>query len=117
MPTVVVASHTRRTLVKQAFRTSILAGVVVLGVMLTPAAAQTASLKAEALKDWGDLKTTMAKIVAEMPDDKFSFKPTPAQQTFAERTVHVSTANVRFLGALGAKAVAPMIDAKATTKE
>jgi uncharacterized damage-inducible protein DinB len=84
----------------------------------TPAAsAQSASLQAEVLKDWIALKDTMHKITAEMPADKFSFKPTPAQQSFGERVVHVANANVYFLGLLGGNATKPTIDPKATTKE
>jgi hypothetical protein len=84
--------------------------------MLRPAAAQSPSIQAELIKDWTGLKTTMDKIVAEMPDDKFGFKPTPAQQNFGERVVHVAQTNV-FLGALlGGKAEKPKIDPKATTK-
>ena len=32
------------------------------------------------LKDWNDLKGTMAKIAAAMPEDKFKFKPTDPQR-------------------------------------
>jgi len=102
--------------VKHAVRTSILAAAVFAIGMLRPAAAQNPSIQAELLKDWSGLKTTMDKIVSEMPDDKFGFKPTPAQQTFAERTVHIAQVNVGLLGALGGKAAKPMIDAKAATK-
>jgi hypothetical protein len=86
-----------------------IAGVFVLG-FLSPSAsgqAQTTgvSLQAELLKDWIGLKETMHKIAAEMPADKYSFKATPAQQTFGERTVHVATTNVYFLGLLGGTAL------------
>jgi len=75
------------------------------------------SLQAELLKDWIGLKETMHKIAAEMPADKYSFKPTPAQETFGERTVHVATTNVYFLGLLGGTATKPTIDPKATSKD
>lgn len=78
---------------------------------------KNASLQAEMLKDWIGLKETMHKIAAEMPADKFGFKPTPAQETFGERTVHVATTNVYFLGLLGGTAPKPTIDPKATGKE
>jgi uncharacterized damage-inducible protein DinB len=100
--------------VKQSFRTLVFVSSFVLGAL--PAAAQQASLQAEMLKDWTDLKATMNKIASEMPEDKFTAKPTPAQQTFGERVMHVAQVNVRFLGAFGAKATAPTIDAKITTK-
>jgi uncharacterized damage-inducible protein DinB len=77
------------------------------------------SVKAEMLKDWSGLKDTMTKIANEMPADKFNAKPTPAQQSFAERVVHIAQVNNRFLGAVGGTAKAPAVDAKAAamTKE
>jgi uncharacterized damage-inducible protein DinB len=77
----------------------------------------TPSLQAELLKDWTGLKETMHQIAAEMPADKYSFKPTEAQQSFGERTVHVATANVYFLSLLGGSATKPTIDPKATSKD
>jgi uncharacterized damage-inducible protein DinB len=95
-------------------------GVFVVGFLSLSVSgeAQTekASLQAELLKDWIGLKETMHKIAAEMPADKYSFKPTPAQQTFGERTVHVATTNVYFLALLGGTAK-PTIDPKATSKD
>jgi len=75
------------------------------------------SLQAELLKDWTGLKDTMHKIAAEMPADKYSFKPTPEQQAFGERVVHVATTNVYFLSLLGGTATKPTIDPKATSKD
>jgi uncharacterized damage-inducible protein DinB len=76
-------------------------------------AAAAPSLQGDMLKDWTSLKETMAKLADAVPADKYSFKPTPAQQTFGERVVHVATINNRFLGFLGGKAAAPTVDAKA----
>jgi uncharacterized damage-inducible protein DinB len=55
----------------------------------------------------------MAKLASALPPDKYGFKPTPAQQSFAERVVHIATVNNRFLGLVGGKATAPTVDAKA----
>lgn len=71
------------------------------------------SIQAELLKDWSDLKETILRIANEMPADKYDFKPTPAQQTFGERAVHVASANNRFLATIGGQAPAPSLDAKA----
>ena len=90
--------------------------VLALIVTLEPVQAQAVALKAEILTDWTALKGTMDKLAAEMPDDKYTFKPTPAQQTFGERVVHVATVNAGILGGIGGKAAKPTIDAKATTK-
>ena len=96
------------TTVKYAVRISLLAVVIFSIGLLKPAAAQNLSIQGELLKDWTDLKTTMDKIVNEMPEDKFGFKPTPAQQTFAERAMDVTQANVGLLGSLGGRAAKPI---------
>jgi uncharacterized damage-inducible protein DinB len=87
--------------------------------LCAPASAQTqqASLQAELLKDWSALKATMHAIAAEMPAEKYTFRPTPGQQTFGERTVHVAGANVELLSMLGGKTPKPAIDTKATAKD
>lgn len=77
------------------------------------AAGAPPSLLGDMIKDWSGLKETMAKLASALPADKYSFKPTPAQQTFAERVVHIATVNNRFLSAVGGKATAPTVDAKA----
>ena len=96
-------------------------GVSVVGFLFLSATGQAQteklSLQAELLKDWVGLKETMHKIAAEMPADKYGFKATPAQQTFGERTVHVATTNVYFLGLVGGTAAKPTIDPKATSKD
>jgi len=96
-------------------------GVFVFGFLslsaLGQAQTENVSLQTELLKDWTGLKDTMHKIAAEMPPDKYSFKPTPEQQTFGERTVHVATTNVYFLSLLGGTATKPTIDPKATSKD
>jgi uncharacterized damage-inducible protein DinB len=100
----------------KALRISVIAVVIFLVAMLRTASAQNPSIQAELLMDWSNLKTTMDKIANEMPDDKYDFKPTPAQQSFGERTVHIAQVNVGLLASLGGNAPKPTIDAKATTK-
>lgn len=79
-------------------------------------AAQSPSLQSELLKDWTNMKDRMMKIADAMPEDKFGFKPTPAQRSFGEQMMHVATANVGLIKVLGAKAAAPTLNAKATAK-
>jgi hypothetical protein len=55
-----------------------------------PLAAQPASLKQELLKDWLQMKTTMMKLANEMPEDKYSFKATPAERDFGQQVLHVA---------------------------
>ena len=51
-----------------------------------------------------------------MPDAEFGFKPTPAQQSFAERLMHVVSIDVKLLSTLGGKTPAPNVNAKASSK-
>jgi uncharacterized damage-inducible protein DinB len=108
-------AHMAKTLLR------VFVGVIAVGLLSLSASGQAqtdkVSLQAELLKDWTGLKETMHTIAAAMPADKYGFKPTDAQQTFGERTVHIATTNVYFLGLLGGTAPKPTIDAKATSKD
>ena len=66
--------------------------------------------------DWDRNKGLIAGIANAMPEDKFSYKPTPAQRTFAEQVMHVATIDVMLLGTMGAKTPAPKLNEKASTK-
>jgi uncharacterized damage-inducible protein DinB len=79
-------------------------------------AAQTLSIQGEMMKDWNDLKGTMNKIAAAMPEDKFPYKSTPPQRDFGQQVLHVAQVNFKILQAVGAKTPAPAINLKATTK-
>ena len=81
-----------------------------------PAAPAITTLSGDIQADWTRTRGLITGIVDAMPDDKFGFKPTPAQQTFAERVLHVATTDVFVLQALGGKTAAPMVNAKAATK-
>ena len=88
------------------------AGIIIASA--TPVLAQgpaTASIQAEVLKDWTALKETLMKIADEMPAGAYDFKPTPAQETFGRRVVHIAVGGNRFLELMGGKAAAPKIDA------
>jgi len=66
--------------------------------------------------DWSRNNVMLYGLANAMPEDKFSFKPTPAQQSFGERVLHAAQVNLMLLQALGAKAPAPSIDMNATSK-
>ena len=80
------------------------------------ACAQPASLRAELLKDWTDLKPVMMAIAAAMPEDKFTYKSTPAQRDYGQQIMHVATGNVMYLRFFGGKAIPPAINRNATSK-
>jgi len=81
-----------------------------------PAAPACENLACDIALDWTRSAQLLTTMVDAMPADKFNFKPTDAQQTFAERVVHIATTDLRLLGALGAKTPPPTINAKATSK-
>jgi uncharacterized damage-inducible protein DinB len=89
---------------------------LLVGSTMTPAAQAPASIQAEMLKDWTDLKTTMGKIASEMPEDKFAFKATLAERSYGEQVVHAAQANVGILRTIDGSAPAPALDPKATGK-
>ena len=97
-------------------RTIALVGAALVAATVRPAAAQSASLQGDLLKDWTNMKTTMTKIADAMPEDKYGFKPTPAQRSFGEQMMHVAGANMGLIKALGSKAAPPAVNMKATTK-
>ncbi len=82
---------------------------------LSPAA-QSTTIQSDVLKDWTSMKETMGKLADAMPEEKFAYKPTPAQRSYGEQILHVAGANVMIIKTLGGKAPAPTIDAKATSK-
>jgi len=84
--------------------------------LVKPAAAQSPTIQSDVLKDWTNMKDTMTKIADAMPEDKFGYKPTPAQRSFGEQILHVAGANVGLIQTLGGKTAAPAINQKATSK-
>lgn len=81
-----------------------------------PAAPACTTLACDMQGDWARNRQLIVGLVEAMPDDKFEFKPTPAQQSFAERVVHIANIDVKLISTLGGKTPAPMINAKATSK-
>jgi uncharacterized damage-inducible protein DinB len=74
------------------------------------------TLACDVQADFDRTRNTITGIATAMPEDKFGFKPTPPQRSFAEQVMHVALTDVGLLGTLGAKTPAPMLNAKATTK-
>jgi hypothetical protein len=81
-----------------------------------PADAQTASLRAELLRDWTELKPVMMAIADAMPADKFTYKSTPAQRDYGQQIMHVATGNMMYLRFLGGSTAPPAFNRTATSK-
>lgn len=72
-----------------------------------PAASGQATVSGDLLKDWQDQKKTMMDIAEAMPEDKFSYKTTPAQRNYGEQVMHVALVNVGILKLIGGKTAPP----------
>jgi uncharacterized damage-inducible protein DinB len=81
-----------------------------------PATPAITTFQGDIQADWTRTRNLITNIVDAMPEDKFGFKPTPAQQTFGERVLHVVTTDLGILQALGGKTPVPMVNTKAATK-
>ena len=74
------------------------------------------TLAGDVQNDLDRTRELILNLVDAMPDDKFGFKPTPAQQSFGERAMHIAQADQFILATLGGKTPAPKINAQASTK-
>ena len=56
------------------------------------------------LESWNDVGRKLIAMAEDFPEDKYDFKPTPAQRSFAEQLLHAANANYFFTTlALGQK--------------
>jgi uncharacterized damage-inducible protein DinB len=65
-----------------------------------PAGASTDPLQADLIRDWDAQKARMLALAEAMPEEKYEFKATPPQRTFAEQLLHLAEAHVSMLKAL-----------------
>ena len=52
------------------------------------------------LDQWNDIGRKLIAMAEDFPEDKYDFKPTPAQRTFAEQLLHASGVNYFFTNVL-----------------
>ncbi len=57
------------------------------------------------LDNWNDIGRKLTAMAEDFPEDKYDFKPNPAQRSFAEQLLHAAGANYFFINA--AKGVKP----------
>ncbi len=80
---------------------------IVLLACAFPAHAQDAMKKDTAVKpadpelkvvldSWNDIGRKLTAMAEDFPEDKYDFKPTPAQRSFAEQLLHAAGANYYF---------------------
>src|SRR5260370_36863853 len=88
---------------------------MLLAVIASAAGAQDAAKKDAApkpavglaqavLEQWNDIGRKLIAMAEGFPEDKYDFKPTPAQRSFAEQLLHAAGANYFFTSiAMGEK--------------
>jgi len=84
-----------------------LAATLFVLALAIPAHAQDAMKKDAAVKpadppskivldSWNEIGRKLIAMAEDFPEDKYDFKPTPAQRTFAEQLLHMAGANYYF---------------------
>src|SRR5215469_14211453 len=82
------------------------ASILFAAMLVIPAHAQNAA-KSEAIKpadppnkvvldSWNDIGRKLIAMAEDFPEDKYDFKPNPAQRSFAEQLLHAAGANYFF---------------------
>jgi uncharacterized damage-inducible protein DinB len=59
----------------------------------------SAGIAVEFLDEWNRTGQKLVAMAQDFPEDKFDYKATPAQRTFAEQLLHVAGANYYFVAA------------------
>src|SRR6266852_2686067 len=86
---------------------SVMLLVLCMGLMVVPAMAQDTAkkdatpkpavgLSQSVLEQWNDIGRKLIAMAEDFPEDKYDFKPTPAQRSFAEQLLHAANANYFF---------------------
>ena len=73
-----------------------------------PKPAQSPS--AETLSAWNDIGRRLVDMAEDFPEDKYDFKTTPAQRSFAENLLHVASDYCREISAIKGSQVGPKVD-------
>jgi len=83
-------------------RINLLADVMMATILFTSMgwaqAAKTAPLSPSqaVLENWNDIGRKLIAMAEDFPEDKYDFKPVPAQRSFAEQLLHVAGSNDLF---------------------
>jgi uncharacterized damage-inducible protein DinB len=87
---------------------SMVALTLALGVLSLPMHAQDATKQAPVIKpadspskvlldNWKEIGRKLIAMAEDFPEDKYDFKPNPAQRSFAEQLLHAANANYYFI--------------------
>src|ERR1700676_1787774 len=102
---------------------STIALILTVGVLASPAFTQEMAKKdappkpalspsQAVLESWNDIGRKLIAMAEDFPEDKYDFKPTPAQRSFAEQMLHAAGANYFFTNPAIGKPTPPEEDPK-----
>jgi len=82
----------------------VLAAVLAVTILAAPAPTQEAQKAVKpadppakvVLDNWNDIGRKLIAMAEDFPEEKYDFKPNPAQRTFAEQLLHAAGANYYF---------------------
>jgi uncharacterized damage-inducible protein DinB len=74
------------------------------------------NLACDVQADWTRSMNLLTRTAEAMPEDKWNYKSTDAQRTFAQQVMHIVQIDQKLLGGLGGKTPAPQINLKAESK-
>jgi uncharacterized damage-inducible protein DinB len=64
------------------------------------------------LESWNDIGRKLTAMAEDFPEDKYDFKPNPAERSFAEQLLHASYANYFFINPAKGEKLPPLADPK-----
>jgi uncharacterized damage-inducible protein DinB len=97
-----MASKSRREKMKKRIAGPVLALAVSLGTLLLFARASSEaprpapSASQVVLSQWNEIGRKLIAMAEDFPEDKYDFKPTPVQRTFAEQLLHATSSMYYF---------------------
>lgn len=84
------------------------------GALQLPASANPATDAARAM--WPDHRRNLSETFRIMPEEKYGFRPTPTQMTFAELAMHITGANMYYCRVLAPDRPVPNLNRAPRTK-
>src|SRR5580704_7635112 len=64
------------------------------------------------LDSWNDIGRKLTAMAEDFPEDKYDFKPNPAERSFAEQLLHAAYANYFFINPAKGEKMPPLADPK-----
>jgi len=77
-----------------------------------PSGGKTPTESQAVLDSWNDIGRKLIAMAEDFPEDKYDYKPTPAQRSFAEQLLHAAGANYFFTNPAMGKKMPPGEDPK-----